>query len=275
MRYSGSVSCLLLLFVLVFGTPIGCSINPSEDFTYSSEDASSFSDFFAMEEPATTGEVMAYNPSGREPSSVSFGDRTVSYYAYRSTYSGTSSLWIMGTSSWTQRVVCPLGSYLSLLAYAPGGGMVDFYEIYPDGRLLTRSYYFYQGYSRIIFEADEVGRHILIFAANNQPSNAVIVDVASVGWPPSPGPGPAPGPSPWPPVGSARVIFSSSWLRGYSVFVDGSYAGGDGSGGDPLDGTYSLDVVGDQYHTLEISSGGQTFSERGTFLSGVTYRLSI
>ncbi|HPE62543.1 MAG TPA: hypothetical protein PLQ49_00370 [Methanothrix sp.] len=273
MRSSGCIFCLLLLVVLVFGTPIGSSIDSSEGFAYSSEDASAFSDFFAMEEPATTGEVMAYNPSGIEPTSVSFGDRTVSYYAYRSTYSGTNSLWIMGASSWTQRVVCPLGSYLSLLAYAPAGGRADFYEIYPDGRLLSRSYYFYQGYSRINFEADEVGRHVLIFAANNQPSNAVIVDVASGGWPPSPGPGT--GPSPWPPVGSARVIFSSSWLRGYSVFVDGSYAGGDGSGGDPLDGTYSLDVVGDQYHTLEISSGGQTFSERGTFLSGVTYRLSI
>jgi len=273
MRSSGCIFCLLLLVVLVFGTPIGSSIDSSEGFAYSSEDASAFSDFFAMEEPATTGEVMAYNPSGIEPTSVSFGDRTVSYYAYRSTYSGTNSLWIMGASSWTQRVVCPLGSYLSLLAYAPAGGRADFYEIYPDGRLLSRSYYFYQGYSRINFEADEVGRHVLIFAANNQPSNAVIVDVASGGWPPSSGPGT--GPSPWPPVGSARVIFSSSWLRGYSVFVDGSYAGGDGSGGDPLDGTYSLDVVGDQYHTLEISSGGQTFSERGTFLSGVTYRLSI
>ena len=273
MRSSGFVFCLLLLLVLVFGTPIGCSIDLPEGFTFSSEDASSFSDFFAMEEPASTGEVMAYNPSGIEPTSVSFSDRTVPYSTYQSTYFGTNSLWIMGSSSWTQRVVCPLGSYLSLLAYTPTGGRTDFYEIYPDGRLLYRFYYFYQGYSRINFEADEVGRHILIFAANNQPSNAVIVDVARGGWPPSPGPGP--GPSPWPPVGSARVIFSSSWLTGYSVFVDGSYVGGDGQGGDPLDGTYSLDVVGNQYHVLEISSGGQTFSERGTFLSGITYRLSI
>jgi hypothetical protein len=76
-------------------------------------------------------------------------------------------------------------------------------------------------------------------------------------------------------TGSARVIFSSSWLRGYSVLVDGSYVGGDGQGGDPLDGTYSLTVAGDQYHTLEISSGGQTYSEQGKFLSGYTYRLNL
>jgi len=108
---------------------------------------------------------------------------------------------------------------------------------------------------------------------NNQPSNVVIVDVKSGGWPPSPGPGPSP--FPWPSAGSARVIFSSSWLSGYSIFVDGSYVGGDGQGGDPLDGTYSLNVAGNQYHTLGISSGGQTYSEEGTFLTGYTYKLSI
>ncbi|HPJ30647.1 MAG TPA: hypothetical protein PLZ42_04585 [Methanothrix sp.] len=273
MRHSVSAIYLLLLSVLVFGTPIGCSTSPPEGLTFSSEEASAFTGFFAMEEPATTGEVMAYSPSGSEPRSISFGDRTVSYSTYQSTYLGTNSLWIMGASSWTQRVVCPLGSYLSLLAYTPSGGRADFFEIYPDGRLLSRSYYLYQGYSRINFEADEVGRHVLIFTANNQPSNAVIVDVTSGGWPPSPGPGPGPGP--WPSPGSATVIFSSGWFRGYSVFVDGYYVGRDGQGGDPLDGTYRLTVAGDQYHTLEISSGGQSFSERGTFLAGVTYRLSI
>ncbi len=271
MKPFGLAACMLL-FVLVFGMPIVYSIDPPDDgFEYSSEDVSQFTDFFTMDAPATSSEVESYNPSGREPSSVYFGDRSTSYYTYQSTYSGTNSLWIMGSSSWAQRVICPLGAYLSLLAYSSSGGRADFYEIYPDGGVLRKSYSFYPGYSRLIFEADEVGRHILIFALNNQPSNVVIVDVSGGGWPPSPGPGP----SPWPSAGSARVIFSSSWLRGYSVFVDGSYVGGDGQGGDPLDGTYSLNVAGNQYHTLEISSGDQTYSEEGTFLTGYTYRLSI
>jgi hypothetical protein len=269
----GLAACLLL-FVLVFGMPMGCCIDPPEDvFEYGSEDVSQFSDFFTMTAPATGGEVESFNPSGREPSSVYFSDRSTSYSTYQSTYSGTNSLWIQGSSSWVQRVVCPLGAYLYLLAYSSSGGMADFYKIYPDGRLLRTSYSFYPGYSRLIFEADEVGRHILMFTLNNQPSNVVIVDVSSGGWPPSPGPGP--GPSPWPSAGNARVIFSSSWLSGYSIFVDGSYVGGDGQGGDPLDGTYSLNVAGNQYHTLEISSGGQSYSEEGTFLTGYTYRLNL
>ncbi len=271
MRSSGLA--VFLLSVIILGLPIACSLDPPEDFEYRSGDAAEFTEFFSMAAPAAGGAVESYNPSGREPSSVYFGERSTSYSTYQSTYSGTNTLWIMGSSSWAQRVVCPLGAYLSLLAYSSSGGRADFYEIYSDGRLLSKSYSFYPGYSRLVFEADEVGRHILLFVLNNQPSNVVIVDVASGGWPPSPGP--SPGPGPWPSPGSARVIFSSSWLMGYSVFVDGSYVGGDGQGGDPLDGTYSLNVAGNQYHTLEISSGGQTYSEQGTFLTGYTYRLNL
>jgi hypothetical protein len=271
LRSFGLAVCLFSAIIL--GLPIACSLDPPDDFGYSSEDVSQFADFFKTSAPAVSGEVVSYNPAGREPSSVYFSDRSTSYSTYQSTYLGTNSLWIMGSSSWAQRVVCPLGAYLSLLAYSSSGGRADFYEIYPDGRLLPKSYSFYPGYSRLTFEADEVGRHILLFILNNQPSNVVIVDVASGGWPPSSGP--SPGLGPWPSPGSARVIFSSSWLTGYSVFVDGSYVGGDGQGGDPLDGTYSLNVAGNQYHTLEISSGGQTYSEQGTFLTGYTYRLNL
>lgn len=271
MKPFGLAACLLL-FLLVLGMPTGYSIDPLDArFEYSSEDVSQFTDFFTMDASAAGGGIESYNPSGQEPSSVYFGDRSTSYYSYQSTYSGANSLWIMGSSSWAQRVVCPLGAYLSLLAYTTAGGRADFYEIYPSGRLFRNSYNFYPGYSRLIVEADEVGRHILFFVLNNQPSNAVIVDVSSSIWPPAAGSGS----SGWPSAGSARVIFSSSSLRGYSVFVDGSYVGGDGQGGDPLDGAYSLNVAGNQYHTLEISSGGQTYSEKGTFLSGYTYRLSI
>ncbi len=273
MKSFGLAVCLLL--AIIFGIPIVCSIDPPEDFEYGSADAEEFTDFFTMSAPAVSGEVESYNPAGREPSSVYVGDRSTSYYAYQSSYMGTNSLWIMGSSSWAQRIVCPQGAYISMLAYSSSGGWADFYRIYPDERLVSRSYTLYPGYSRLIFEADEVGRHILFFVLNNQPSNVAIVDVSGGGWPPSPGPAPGPGSAPWPSAGSARVILSSGWLTGYSVFVDGSYVGGDGQGGDPLDGTYSLNVAGNQYHTLGISSGGQTYSEEGTFLTGYTYKLSI
>lgn len=263
----------LLLLTLALIMPMASSIDPpSGSSIYSSEDASSFAEFFAMEPPAASGEVERYSLVGREPSSVTFGGRSTSYSAYQSAGGGANTLWILGASTWTQRVVAPLGSYLYLLA-SSGGGRADFYEIRPDGTVSSSSRTLYPGHNRLVFHADAAGRHVLLFVAAGQPSNVVIVDVARGGWPPSPGP--APGPGPWPSPGYARVIFSSTWLKGYSVFVDGTYVGGDGQGGDPLDGTFSLNVPGDRYQVLQISAGGRTYSERGTFLSGYTYRLSI
>jgi hypothetical protein len=39
------------------------------------------------------------------------------------------------------------------------------------------TYQFNPGYNTMNFNADQVGRHVLLFVVNNQPSNVVIVDV--------------------------------------------------------------------------------------------------
>lgn len=53
------------------------------------------------------------------------------------------------------------GIYLSLLASSSGSGRAEFYEIRPDGRLLSSSYTLYPGHNRLVFHADVVGRHVL------------------------------------------------------------------------------------------------------------------
>jgi hypothetical protein len=40
-----------------------------------------------------------------------------------------------------------------------------------------KTYQFSQGYNTMNFNAEEVGRHMLYFVVNNQPSNVVVVDV--------------------------------------------------------------------------------------------------
>ena len=40
-----------------------------------------------------------------------------------------------------------------------------------------KTYQFNQGYNTMNFNADQVGRHMLYFVVNNQPSNVVVVDV--------------------------------------------------------------------------------------------------
>jgi hypothetical protein len=223
--------------------------------------------YYSTDAPASGGSgFQQYSVSGREPSTVYFGGQSTSYSTYRSTYGGANSLWILGSWSWTQYASTPLGAYLQILAYSSGGGSADFYEIYPSGSVDHKQYTFWPGYSRINFRADAVGRHILLFVVNNQPSNAVIIDVSSGGWPPSPGPGPVPS--------YARVTVRSSWLSGYSVNVDGIHDYNDVSDG-RLDGVASFTVTGDQYHNIKITSPGYVRSYYRYFRSGYAYTLTM
>jgi hypothetical protein len=93
--------------------------------------------------------------------------------------SRTNELWVQGKTDWTQYVVSPVGTWLQLVAYAPVEGPTGFYEIVQTNTntLDYKTYQFYPGYNTMNFNADQIGRHMLYFVVNNQPSNVVIVDV--------------------------------------------------------------------------------------------------
>jgi hypothetical protein len=223
--------------------------------------------YYSMDAPSSGGsDVQQYSISGSEPSAVYFGDKSISYSTYRSAYTSTNSLWILGSWSWTQYASCPLWAYLQLLAYSPSGGSAELYEIYPSGNVDKDSTYFWPGYTRINFQADAVGRHILLFVVNNQPSNAVVIDVSSSGWPSGSGPSPVPS--------YARVTVRSSQLYGYTVSVDDVRSYNDYSDGS-LDGVVSFTVTGDQSHTITITSPGYLRSYTRLFRSGYAYTLTI
>lgn len=109
------------------------------------------------------------------------GNQAVPYAQYLSyaTYTGGNSLWIQGSSSWTQYAAVPQGAFLSLIATSSKGGNGNLYEIYPDGRLLKNNYYYFPGYNQIGFWADTIGQHVLLFVINGQVSNAIVIDVVS------------------------------------------------------------------------------------------------
>ena len=66
-----------------------------------------------------------------------------------------------------------------MVANAPVVGPAGFYEIVQTDTNTVKynTYQFNPGYNTMNFVADQVGRHMLYFVANNQPSNVVIVDV--------------------------------------------------------------------------------------------------
>jgi plastocyanin len=200
-----------------------------------------------------------------EPAMLYFGStqKAVSYAQYQ-TYAlstGINSLWISGTASWTQYAMVPLGSMLSMITTSSVGGYGYLYEIYPDGNLDMNSYYFYP-YNQIGFYADKVGQHQLFFNIAGQPSNVIVIDVVPY----------------QPPAQSAydlaAVSISSDWLRGYNVYVDGSYQATEGMTGDP-DGTVTINVPGNSYHNIAIDGSGFTFSDYKYFQAGYAYQLNV
>jgi hypothetical protein len=163
---------------------------------------------------------------------------------------------------------CYLYNSLPIWVQNSRSGPLWFYEWYPDGRLEAN--YLgttYPGWYRWWFYADSPGWHILQYYCNGW-SNYIYVYVYGY-----------PGYSPYQTTpqytDESHVILRSSWFKGYDVYLDGSYVGTEGSGGDPLDGTYRFNAPGDMWHTIVISRGGQSYDETGTFLSGVTYRFTL
>lgn len=224
---------------------------------------SQYTEFYSMGQsaPAETSPV-AFDISGQAPSTLSFGGQTVPYAQYQS-YAmmyGANALWIRGSSSWTQYAMVPMYSSLQLVAYTTSGGTTNFYEIYPSGTVLQNSYWFSPGYNSINFYADAIGRHILLFVTNYQPSSAVVIDVVGGGggWPPGPT------------YGNAKVTIASNWLTGYTVYVDNVYKLTENG-----DGYCSFTVNGDQYHTIKVTKGGYSYSQYKYFRSGRAYTLTI
>jgi hypothetical protein len=140
----------------------------------SSDDLSHYQEFysFGQEDQSQAGPT-EFMVSGSEPESLVVGGQSK---PYDPSSIPVNSLWIQGSSSWTQYIKCPFGAFFRMLAFSYGGP-VTMVEVYPDGYPLVKHYYFYPDYTRLIFEADAVGRHTLSFYADGQKSNDVIVDV--------------------------------------------------------------------------------------------------
>ena len=122
-----------------------------------------------------------YDISQRTPSKIYYGTgQALPYSQYVSSVpSRTNELWVQGATDWSQYVVSPLGTWLQLVAYSPDGGSAGFYEVVQTSTTSPKynTYQFNPGYNTMNFNADQVGRHILLYVVNNQPSNVVIVDV--------------------------------------------------------------------------------------------------
>ncbi|NYT01868.1 MAG: hypothetical protein GKC10_03810 [Methanosarcinales archaeon] len=80
--------------------------------------------------------------------------------------------------------------------------------------------------------------------------------------------------SPSPSQGDTTVIIKSE-MMGYDVFVDNVWVGKEGTGSDPMDGTYSLKVVGNMDHFIKIFDGEFFYGKPKYYPRGVTTTLNV
>jgi hypothetical protein len=168
--------------------------------------SSLYSPYYQMSAGAAPSEHITppelFDLAGNAPTTVYFSGQmqAIPYSQYQTfaAYAGGNLLWIRGDTSWTQYAQVPLGANLSLISIASTSGSGYLYEIYPDGKLIKKSFNFYP-YNQMIFSADVIGQHILLFAIGNQVSNAVVIQVKGYeiwrplsyqppNWPPGHGP---------------------------------------------------------------------------------------
>lgn len=152
---------------------------------YSSTTFSPYREYYVTNGMPVVGGIVSnpvtFNITQKTPSSVYYGAGVgLPYSQYAATVpSNTNDLWVQGSTNWTQYVVSPVGAWLELIAYAPVEGPAGFYEVTQTDTTSPKysTYQFNQGYNTMNFKADQVGRHMLYFVVNSQPSNVVIVDV--------------------------------------------------------------------------------------------------
>jgi hypothetical protein len=154
--------------------------NPVADTTFSP-----YQQYYAGTGAPVVGGIISnptkFDITKKTPSSVFYGAGVgLPFSQYDSVVpSKTNDLWVQGSTNWTQYVVSPVGTWLQLIAYAPVEGPAGFYETIQTDTTSSKynTYQFNQGYNTMNFKADEIGRHMLYFVVNSQPSNVVVVDV--------------------------------------------------------------------------------------------------
>jgi hypothetical protein len=235
---------------------------------------SPFIEYYAAKGVPTEDEIISnpvrFDITQATPSSVYYGaGQGLPYSQYLSIVpSKTNDLWIRGTENWTQYLVSPVGMTLELVANVPAGGMGGFYETIQTETtsLKSKTYQFYKGYNTMKFNADQIGRYMLYFVVNNQPSNVVVVDVFAQApitqstqqyLPPSLVPMTAFS------SGDTPMTIRYPNPGSFQVYVDGVYAGA-GTGG-----SFNWKVKGGMSHVISIWDGFWMYQQSIYFESGL------
>jgi hypothetical protein len=186
-----------------------------------------------------------------------------------------NELWVKNNITWTQYLLARSGGRIELVAFTPTGGSADLYKIpYSSGNISHRGYDILPGYYLLNISAYEQGRMMLILAVDNEPANAVIIDILPPAAKAEAGIVAVESLQP----GKARVLIQTERVKDYDVFVDGAFYSSD-IGDGISDGIARFTLSGERMHTVVISkrnSVGETTyksEHKRYFREGYTYTL--
>ena len=265
------LASLLILLVL----SIAGAQDSSPQWTWEPWSNGNVSESGSLSSDLSLPDFAVLNFSGQEPQSVALGKTMMPFQEY-SKHSRSAELWLKSGANWIQYNDVQSSDLLEIIAYSPFMGRADLYYVdYSNSSILHRSYDFGPGYHNATFKTDHVGRTMLLLTVDNQPSNALVIDVL----PPveaAEGPKDVGRFSP----GFAWIAITSNWLKGYDVYLDGVFYSSDLADGS-VDGNASFKVGADSIHTITVlrkASLGQSAyrSEHAKrFQSGYVYMLQI
>jgi len=191
---------------------------------------------------------LAFNISRNEPQMLQFGSDHLNFSEYVSS-SFLSELWVRTGVRWSRYERTVQGVDVAIILHMPKDGNADIYLIsYARGSTNHGNFKLLRGYYLLRLVPGEDGRLFMITALDNQPGNALMLDVL-----------PRPNVSSSSPldvgtiqIGKAKVTIKSQRIKGYDVYVDGVFYSSDISDG-VLDGITSFTIGAGQTHTITVS----------------------
>ncbi len=270
-----AIPILFILFILF--TLLSGYIYAQEDEAWIEEpwnDAGSVDQGSSDQDPSEMPNVLPFNITGKEPKAFSLASSEVNYFDYISK-NRSNELWVRDRATWTQYLLAHLGDRIELAAYTPKGGSADLYRIYyASGNISHRGYDLLPGYYTLNLSPHEQGRMMLVFAVDNQPANAVMIDVLPIDAQSSGEPVAVESVLPE----KARIVIQSEKVKDYDVFVDGAFYSSDIADG-ISDGIASFILNSNGMHTITISKRDSLGRSRyksehkKDFKGGYTYTL--
>jgi len=240
-------ACIFIIVSIEFLCLAGAEVDTAR---WTSEPISDAPSNQSIQSESVLPDLARFNITEKEPLAVMLGRKEINYLEYTA-MNRSDELWIDKDGCWSQYASSSAGEPLTVVAYAPEGGTADVYRIdYSHNATYHRQYELMPGFSSGEIALKEPGRVMMLMAVNDQPSNALIIDVTPEEKTSA---GPADLDNFY--IGEAKLTVTSSWLKGYDVYVDGVYRTSDQKDGQQ-DGNATLEVAGGRTHTVTISKIG-------------------